>query len=394
MSEALLSKRVQAVHPSPTMAFSARAAALKRAGRDIVSLSVGEPDFPVFPHVAAAVEEALRKGLTKYTPPGGVPELREAIADQIKKSVGAVYGPTQILATSGAKQALFNACQALLDDGDECIIPNPYWVSYPEMVRLSGGRPVELMLRAEDEWKPRPADVEALITPRTKLIMLGSPSNPTGAVWPAEALRGIAEVLRQHPRVVILSDDIYDTLTYGTPAPNFLSLAPDLAERTLLVNGVSKTYAMTGLRLGWAAGPQAMVTAMSKVQEASTSHASSLSQYAAIAALRGPQEPVEAMRKAFERRRDLMVRLVRALPGVSCPVPEGAFYVFPDVRKALGKLGTSQKLAEALLEQHGVATVPGSGFGREGYLRLSYATGEAQITDALGRVHAALAALQ
>jgi aspartate aminotransferase len=271
-------QRLQAVKPSATMAMTARAIQLRREGRDIVSLSVGEPDFPVFPHVAQAVTDALTKGYTKYTPPNGIVELREAISDWMFREVGVRWPIAQIVATSGAKQALYNACMALLDEGDEAVIPNPYWVSYPEMVRLAGGRPVELMLRQGDGWAPKPSDLERVLNDRTRVFMFSSPSNPTGAVWSAETMRGIARVLAKYPKVTILSDDIYDKLVYGgVKATNILQIAPELKDRTVLVNGCSKAYAMTGLRLGWACGPAAIISGMNKVQDASTSNASSLS---------------------------------------------------------------------------------------------------------------------
>lgn len=399
MSE-VLSKRVNAIQPSATMAISARAIALRREGRDIVSLSVGEPDFPIFPHVAEAIAEAVRKGQTKYTASAGTIELREAISDRLHQDLGTRFGPLQIVATAGAKQALFNACQVLLDDGDEAIWPNPGWVSYPEMMRLGGATPVELPLSAQNGWVPRGEDLERAITPRTKLVMLGSPSNPTGAVWGEKSMRELAAVLDRHPRVMILSDDIYEKLTYGgVKQHNLLRLAPQLAPRLVLINGCSKAYAMTGLRLGWAAGPQAIIQAMCKVQDASTSNPSSLSQAAAISALQGPQEPLEQMRQAFERRRDLVVDLLSKIPGVSCARPDGAYYAFPDVSAVLSRkhrgepVRTSQKLAELLLEEHGVAVVPGSAFGREGYLRLSFANSEDLLRKALDRMQRALAAL-
>jgi aspartate aminotransferase len=387
------SRRLEAVKPSATMAMTARAIQLRREGRDIVSLSVGEPDFPVFPHVAEAVTDALRKGYTKYTPSNGIADLREAISDWMFREVGVRWPAGQVIATSGAKQALYNACMALLDEGDEAVIPNPYWVSYPEMVRLAAGRPVELMLRPEDRWSPRPDDFERLLTPRTKVFMFSSPSNPTGAVWSAEAMRGVARALEKFPRVIVLSDDIYDRLVYGgAKATNILQIAPQLRDRTVLVNGCSKAYAMTGLRLGWACGPAEIISGMNKVQDASTSNPSSLSQYAAVAALRGPQEPVEAMRVQFEKRRHLMVQLLKQIDGVEAHDPQGAYYVFADFsgllsRKYRGEpVATTQRLAEVLLEEFGVATVPGSAFGREGYLRLSFAISEPDIRKAMERV--------
>jgi len=375
------------------MAMTARAIQLRREGRDIVSLSVGEPDFPVFPHVAEAVADALKKGYTKYTPSNGIADLREAISDWMFNGVGVRWPAGQVIVTSGAKQALYNACMALLDDGDEAVIPNPYWVSYPEMVRLAAGKPIDLMLRQEDGWSPRPEDLERILTPRTRVFIFSSPSNPTGAVWSAETMRGIARVLEKFPRVIVLSDDIYDRLVYGgAKATNLLQVAPQLKERTVLVNGCSKAYAMTGLRLGWACGPAEIISGMNKVQDASTSNSSSLSQYAAVAALRGPQEPVEAMRVQFEKRRHLMVDLLKQVRGVEAHAPDGAYYVFADFSRLLPRkyrgepVATTQRLAEILLEEFGVASVPGSSFGREGYLRLSFAISEADIRKAMERV--------
>jgi aspartate aminotransferase len=395
------SRRLEAVKPSATMAMTARAIQLRREGKDIVSLSVGEPDFPVFPHVEQAVTDALRKGYTKYTAPNGILELREAISDWMFREVGVRWPASQVVATSGAKQALYNACMSLLDDGDEAVIPNPYWVSYPEMVRLAGGKPVDLMLRQEEGWSPRADDLERAITPRTRVFMFSSPSNPTGAVWSADAVRGIARVLEKYPRVTILSDDIYDKLVYGgVKATNILQVAPQLLDRTVLINGCSKAYAMTGLRLGWACGPAEIIAGMNKVQDASTSNPSSLSQHAAVAALRGPQELLETMRVQFEKRRHLMVELLKKVPGVEAHDPDGAYYVFADFSRLLSRkyrgepLATTQRLAELLLEEFGVATVPGSAFGREGYLRLSFAISEADIRKAMERVGRCASALE
>jgi aspartate aminotransferase len=387
-------RRVLAAKPSASLAVTARAIQLKREGRDIVSLSVGEPDFPVFPHVAQAVEDALRKGYTKYTTSSGIAELREAISDWMNAEVGQRYPASQIVCTAGAKQALYNACQALLDEGDEAVIPNPYWVSYPDIVRLAGATPVDLVTRAKDEWHPDPGALARAITPRTKVVMLGSPSNPTGAVWPKEAMQGMAKVLLEHPKITILSDDIYHRLVFGgARASNILQVAPQLRDRTVVINGCSKAYAMTGLRLGWACGPQEIISAMNKVQDSSTSNPNSLAQYAAVAALRGPQEGVEAMRAQFERRRDLMVDLVREIPRVRCSRPEGAFYLFPDVSSYLGRVPDDVKLSQVLLEEHGVAVVPGSAFGQPGYLRLSFATSDAQIRAGVERMSRGLQAV-
>jgi aspartate aminotransferase len=317
------------------------------------------------------------------------------------REVGLRWPAAQIIATAGGKQALYNACMALLDEGDEAVIPNPYWVSYPEMVRLAGGKPVELMLRQEDGWAPRPEDLERAFTPRTRLFIFSSPSNPTGAVWSAEVMRGIVRVLEKFPRVTILSDDIYDKLVYGgAKTTNILQIAPQLKDRAVLINGCSKAYAMTGLRLGWACGHPEIIAAMNKVQDASTSNPSSLSQHAAVAALRGPQELLEAMRVQFEKRRHLMVQLLGQVPGVKAHDPDGAYYVFADFSALLSRkyrgepLATTQRLAELLLEEFGVATVPGSAFGREGYLRLSFAISEADIRKAMERVARCAAALE
>lgn len=389
----MTAKRLEAVKPSATMAMTARAIQLRREGRDIVSLSVGEPDFPVFPHVEQAMVEALRKGQTKYTAPNGTAELREAIGDWMHAKVGLRWPIAQIVATSGAKQALYNACQALLDEGDEAVIPNPYWVSYPEMLKLAGARVVELKLAQEDGWSPRLEDWERVLSPRTRLLIFSSPSNPTGAVWSAAALKDLARALERFPRVTVLSDDIYDKLVYGgVQCPNLLQVAPQLQSRTVLVNGCSKAYAMTGLRLGWACGPAEIITAMNKVQDASTSNPSSLSQAAAVAALRGPQEPLEAMRVQFEKRKHLMVELLKKIPGIDAHEPDGAYYIFPDVSALLGRrwhgesVESDARLAEILLEEFGVAVVPGSAFGRPGYLRLSFAISEPDIRRALERL--------
>ena len=396
----MTSRRLDAVKPSATMAMTARAIQLRREGRDIISLSVGEPDFPVFEHVERALIEALRKGQTKYTTSSGTAELREAISDWMFAQVGVRYAVPQIVVTSGAKQALYNACMALLDEGDEAIIPNPYWVSYPEMVRLAGAKPVELMLEARNGWAPQPGDWAHVLSPKTRVLMFSSPSNPTGAVWSAQALRAMADALKDFPKVTILSDDIYDKLVYGgVKCPNLLQVAPELTSRTVLINGCSKAYAMTGLRLGWACGPLEVIQGMNKVQDASTSNASSLSQAAAVAALRGPQEPLETMRLAFEKRRHLMVELLSQIPGVEAHEPDGAYYVFPDISRVLGRkykgepVSSDARFAEILLEDFGVAVVAGSGFGRAGFLRLSFATSEAQIRGAMERFGKLVAAL-
>ena len=395
----IIGARTEQVRPSPTIAMSARATALRREGRDIAGLSVGEPDFPVPAHVADAMIEAIKKGMTRYTASSGTPELREAICKRTLEETGLSYKANQALVCAGAKQALYNACMVLLDPGDEVVIPNPYWVSYPDMVKLSGGVPVDLVMTAAGGWQPDVAKLEAAITPKTKLIILGSPSNPTGAVWSKETLAGIGAVMRKHPRVVALCDDIYGRIHFpGGRAVSLLQVAPDLTDRVLVIDGCSKTYAMTGLRIGWALGPQAVIAAMNKVQDASTSNPNSVAQFGAIAALTGSQEPVAKMIAAFHTRRDRMLAAL-AKGGVFAVKPDGAFYVFADVSPWLGKqkaglkVESTWKLSEILLEEFGVAAAPGAAFGAEGYLRLSYATSEAEIDKGVERIHQGLASL-
>jgi aspartate aminotransferase len=397
----IVGTRTQQVRPSPTIAMSARATALRREGRDIAGLSVGEPDFPVPQHVADAMIEAVKKGQTRYTASSGTPELREAICKRTQAETGLAYKPNQVIVCAGAKQALYNASMVLLDPGDEALIPMPYWVSYPDMVKLSGGVPVDLPMTAKEGWQPDVAKMDALISPKTKLLFLGSPSNPTGAVWDRATFEGIAKVLRKHPRVVALCDDIYGRVYFGGEprALSLLQVAPDLAERVILIDGCSKTYAMTGLRIGWAMGPQAVIAEMNKVQDASTSNPNSIAQVGAVAALTGTQEPVEKMVAAFKARRARMLSGL-AKGGVSAVEPGGAFYVFADFNAWLGKsfkgakVETTWKLAEVLLEEFGVATVPGAAFGVDGYLRISYACSEAEIDKGIARIHQGLAALQ
>ncbi|MBS2025863.1 MAG: pyridoxal phosphate-dependent aminotransferase, partial [Deltaproteobacteria bacterium] len=312
---------------------------------------------------------------------------------------GVTFAANQIIACAGAKQALYNACMALLDEGDEAIVPVPGWVSYPDMVKLAGATPVDLVLDAARGFIPRPGDLTKLLTPKTRVLMLGSPANPTGAILPPEALKQIAEELKPFPNVVVLSDDIYGRLWYTARPANILQAAPELAERTLLINGCSKAFAMTGLRLGWACGPAPIIAAMNKVQDSSTSNPSSIAQDGAVAALMGPQEGVEHMRQVFAQRRTKMVSLLSAIPGVKAAPPDGAFYVFCDVSALLershkgARVGTTLKLSEILLDEHLLAVVPGSAFGAEGFLRLSFASSEREIERAMERMAACAASL-
>lgn len=392
-----LSRRAQLVKPSPTLAITARAKAMRAEGKDVVSLSAGEPDFGTPDHVKKAGVEAIDSGFTRYTATAGIPELRQAIAEKHRRENGQSYDPAkEILASVGAKHALYNAMQVLVDEGDEVLIPAPYWVSYPDMVRLAGGTPVIVPSLAEDGFVVRAEAIEERITERTAVLVLNSPSNPSGAVYPKEALAKIAEVVRKHPRLVVISDDIYEHLIYtGAPFANILDAAPDLRDRTVVVNGLSKSFSMTGWRIGWALGPAEVIGAMQRIQDQSTSNPSSITQKAAIAALEGGNEFVEKMRAAFDERRRFVERRLREIPGVSCPEIGGAFYAFFDVRPLLEKSfrgeslnGKSQRFCEILLEEFLVAMVPGEAFGAEGFVRLSFATSKEQLEKGLDRLEA------
>ncbi len=388
-----LARRLHAIKPSPTLALNARAKALAAAGEDVVGFAAGEPDFDTPAHIKAAGVKALDDGFTKYTATAGTPELRAAICEKLKADNGLSYSPEQVVVGNGAKQCLYNFFQALLDEGDEVIIFNPAWMSYPEMVALAGGTPVFVPTREEDGWVPDPELFARAITARTRAVVLNSPSNPTGAVLSAEALSALARVLERHPEVVVVTDDIYEKLLYtAKPFVEVLNIAPHLADRTLVVNGLSKAFAMTGWRLGYAAGPKALISAMQMIQDQSTSNASSIGQRAAVAALQGPKDTVEVMAREFLARRDLFVAGLRVLPGVRIRPPEGAFYVFPSFHGLLGKrhrgkpLEGSVHISQVLLDDYRLAAVPGEPFGGEGYLRLSFAASRATIEKGLGRL--------
>ena len=388
-----LARRLNAIKPSPTLALNARAKALAAAGEDVVGFAAGEPDFDTPEHIKRAAIQALEEGFTKYTATAGMPELRAAICDKLKADNGLHYAPEQVVVGNGAKQCLYNGFQALLDEGHEVVIFTPAWMSYPEMVSLAGGRPVAVPTREEDGWVPDPERLARAITPRTRAVLLNSPSNPTGAVLAPGALQALAAVLERHPDIVVVTDDIYEKLLYtGRPFVDVLNVAPQLADRTLVVNGLSKAFSMTGWRLGYAAGPKALIAAMALVQDQSTSNASSIGQRAALAALRGPPDTVEAMVREFQARRDLFVAGLRALPGVRIRPPDGAFYLFPSFHGLLGKrhrgkvLQGSQQLSETLLDDYRLAAVPGEPFGGEGHLRFSFATSRATIEKGLGRL--------
>jgi aspartate aminotransferase len=394
-----LSARVRNIKPSPTLSVTARAAQLKAEGRDIVSLGVGEPDFDTPEHIKQAAIAAIQRGFTKYTAVGGTPSLKQAVIDKFKRENGLDYSARQVLVSCGGKQSFYNLVQAVIDPGDEVIIPAPYWVSYPDIVLLADGRPVFIEAGIEQGFRITPEQLEAAITPRTRMLVINSPSNPTGAVYTRDELAALGEVLRRHPRVLIATDDMYEHILLGdTPFSNILNACPDLYDRTMVLNGVSKAYAMTGWRIGYAAGPAAIIAAMENVQSQSTSNPTSISQVAAEAALNGDQACIQPMVRAFRERHRYMVDSLNALPGVHCVESGGAFYAFPDMRQAIvhlhkaGRIGEANDLAlsEYLLE-HGVATVPGSAFGAEGYLRLSFATSIENLRKAIERIAAALA---
>jgi aspartate aminotransferase len=384
-----VSRRVQRVKPSPTLAVTARAARLKAQGKDVIGLGAGEPDFDTPTHIAQAGIDAIRGGFTRYTNVEGIDELKDAIIAKFARDNALTYERSQILVSSGAKQTLYNLCMALLDPGDEAIIPAPYWVSYPDMVLLADGLPVMPLAGMSQGYKITPRQLAAAITPKTRLLLLNSPCNPTGAAYTRAELRGLGEVLLENPRIVIGTDDMYEKI-YWEPEP-FCSLAaavPELYHRTVTINGVSKAYAMTGWRLGYCGGPKELITAMSTIQGQSTSNASSISQKAATAALNGDQSCVTRMNQAFKERRDFVVRALNSLPGVSCLPGSGTFYAFADVSRAMSALGCRDdaEFTEMLLNEAGVAVVPGSGFGAPGHMRLSFACSLATLEEALGRL--------
>jgi aspartate aminotransferase len=390
---AALSQRVQKVKPSPTLAVTARALALKAEGKDIIGLGAGEPDFDTPLHIADAGVDAIRKGLTRYTAVDGTAELKDAIIAKFKRDNGLTYQRNQILVSSGAKQTCFNLCAALLDAGDECIIPAPYWVSYPDMALLADGVPVFIHAGPGDAYKITAEQLAAAITPRSKLIFINSPSNPSGAAYTKAELQALGAVLARHPNVVIASDEMYEHI-YWAPEPftSFVEANPHLYDRTVTINGVSKAYAMTGWRIGYCGGPKEIVSAMSTIQGQSTSNASSISQRASTVALNGDQAGVAEMNKAFKARHDYVVAGLNAIPGLSCLPGAGTFYAFAQVEGAMRALGMKDdnEFAEYLLVHAGVAVVPGSGFGAPNHMRLSFACSMQTLEEALRRIRAAL----
>ncbi|MCB5173746.1 pyridoxal phosphate-dependent aminotransferase [Microvirga lenta] len=389
-----LSDALSRIKPSATIVITQKARDLKAQGRDVISLSVGEPDFDTPDNIKEAAIAAIRRGETKYTPVSGIVPLREAIARKFKRENGLDYKPSQTIVSTGGKQVIYNALLATLNPGDEVIIPTPYWVSYPEMVGLCGGKAVFVDTTMEHNFKLQPEPLERAITPKTKWIILNSPSNPTGAAYTREEMKAITDVLMRHPHVWVLTDDMYEHLTYGdfefvTPA----QVEPGLYDRTLTMNGVSKAYAMTGWRIGYAAGPDQLIKAMDFVQGQQTSGAASISQWAAVEALDGPQDHLPRFKKAFEERRDLVVSMLNQAKYLKCPMPEGAFYVYPSCAEAMGKttpsgkvLRTDEDFVSELLEAEGVAAVHGSAFGLGPNFRISYATSNAALEDACNRI--------
>jgi len=382
------------VKPSATLAADAKGRALKAAGKDVISLAAGEPDFDTPDNIKEAAIQAIRDGKTKYTNVDGIPELKEAICAKFSRENGLSYTPAQVNVSPGGKPVIYNAMVASLNPGNEVVIPAPYWVSYPDMVLLAGGEPRFVMTTAETGFKVQAADLEAAITPRTRWVLLNSPSNPSGAAYTRAEMRAVADVLLRHPQVWILTDDMYEHLVFGDfEFTTIAQVEPKLYERTLTMNGVSKAYAMTGWRIGYAAGPEPLITAMRKVMSQTTSNPSSISQWAAVEALNGPQDFIKPNAKLFEERRDLVVSMLNQAQGMHCPTPEGAFYVYPSIAGLIGKtapsgklIGSDEDFAVELLETEGVSVVFGAAFGLSPFFRISYATSNANLEDACQRI--------
>jgi aspartate aminotransferase len=385
-----LSQRVQNIKPSPTLAITARAAALRAEGKDVIGLGAGEPDFDTPEHIKQAAIEAIHSGKTKYTPVDGTADLKEAIIKKFSRDNGLEYVANQVLVSVGGKQSFFNLAQAFIEAGDEVIIPAPYWVSYPDMTLLADGVPVIIEAGQENQFKITPEQLEAAITDKTKLFVINSPSNPTGMAYSLKELEALGEVLRKHPNILIATDDMYEHIYWADePFCNILNACPDLYERTLVMNGVSKAYSMTGWRIGYAAGPDPLIAAMKKVQSQSTSNPASISQAAAVEALTGDQSCIKTMLTEFKKRHDFVVAELNKMPGVDSLETDGTFYVFPSIAGVLEnkpELNDDMDFAEALLVEKGVAVVPGSAFGLKNHIRLSIATSEENLRNALIRI--------
>lgn len=383
-----LAKRVSTLTPSSTLAITAKAKALKAEGHDVIGLGAGEPDFNTPEHILEAAIKAMKEGHTKYTPSGGLASLKEAIIKKFQQDQGLDYQPSEIIVCTGAKHALYTLFQVILDEGDEVIIPTPYWVSYPEQVKLAGGVPVFVEGREENQFKVAPEQLKEAITDKTKAVIINSPSNPTGMIYTKEELQALGEVCLER-NVLIISDEIYEKLTYdGHQHVSIAEISPQLKENTIIINGVSKSHSMTGWRIGYAAGDECIIKAMTNLASHSTSNPTSIAQYAAIAAYEGPQEPVETMRKAFEDRLNIIYEKLVNIPGFSCIKPQGAFYLFPNAKEAAAKTGFDHvdDFVKAILEEEKVALVPGSGFGAPDNVRLSYATSLELLDKAIERI--------
>jgi aspartate aminotransferase len=386
-----IASRVSRIQPSLTLAVSAKAQKLRAQGVDVIAFGVGEPDFDTPETIKAAAAEAMRRGVGKYTAVSGTLELRAAAAEELNRAHGTHHTAENVIVSVGAKHSLFNLFMAMLDDGDEVVVPSPCWVSYPEMVQMAGGKAVIVETQPDDGYRIDPERLARAVGPKTRAIVLNSPCNPTGAVYDAETLDGVARVMAAHPELYLITDDIYRRLVYGVEWQSLTRLHPELAARVILVDGVSKSYAMTGWRIGFCAGPRELVKAMDTLQGQSTTNPSAISQAAALAAITGPQDSVKAMHAEFDRRRRVMVERLRAIPKVKLHEPRGAFYCFPDVSAYVGgKVKDDVALAEWILDEGRVAVVPGSGFLAPGFLRLSYATSMANVEEGVARIARAL----
>lgn len=383
-----LAGRVQQVKPSPTLAVAAKAAQMKADGLDVIGLGAGEPDFDTPKHIKEAAIAAIQAGFTKYTAVDGIPELKQAIRDKFKRDNSLDYQLNQILVSVGGKQSIFNLCQAFIDAGDDVLIPGPYWVSYPDIVLLAGGKPVIIPSTPAQGYKITAAQLKQAITPKTKMLFLNSPSNPSGVAYSLAELQALGEVLKQHPQILIATDDMYEHIIWSQPFCNILNACPELYDRTIVLNGVSKAYAMTGWRIGYAAGPAALINAMKTVQSQSTSNPCSIAQRAAVAALNGGLETVHAMVNAFHQRHDAIVERLQGIPGIETIPADGTFYILPNVQAIIERKGFANDVvfSENLLKETGVALVPGSAFGNEGCIRLSFATSMEIIHDAMDRL--------
>ncbi|MBB1126558.1 pyridoxal phosphate-dependent aminotransferase [Thiospirillum jenense] len=386
-----LSARVQAVKPSATLAITARAKELRAAGHDVIGLGAGEPDFDTPQHIKDAAIQAIQNGFTKYTAVDGTPELKRAVIAKFERENQLQFTPDQVLVSCGGKQSFYNLAQAVLDPGDEVVIPSPYWVSYPDMVILAGAAPTFVHAGADQQFKITPNQLKAALTDRTRLVVINSPSNPTGMAYSADELAAFGVVLKEYPRVLIATDDMYEHIRWNTDTPfvNILNVCPELEPRTLVLNGVSKAYSMTGWRIGYAGGPAPIIKAMKKIQSQSTSNPTSIAQVAAQAALEGSQECIKEMVAAFKQRHDMVVKALNDIAGIECLPTDGTFYVFPRVQgliDALDKVNNDLDLAEVLIERAGVAIVPGSAFGLNGYARISIATSTDNLTQAIARI--------